>query len=75
MLRHFSRDVFQIFNLGNIFENFGQIVPKKWFLGKKITFFDFYGQHFQKYCLFQKFEKKKFLELCLNMLFKQFLHF
>ena len=28
MLRHFSRNGFQILNLGNIFENFDQNVPK-----------------------------------------------
>ena len=42
------------------------------FLKKNITFF--FGHIFQKYCLNQKFEEKKypFLEKCLNMLFKQF---
>ena len=42
-------------------------------------FFNKFGQNLQKYCLIQKIEKKKkkkkkkpFLELCLNMIFKQF---
>ena len=51
-------------------------MQRKWFFGKKILFFDFFGQNFQKYCLIQKFEKKKkkktFLELCLIMIFRQF---
>ena len=48
---------FQIFELGNIFENLDQKVPKnakKVFFWQKITFFDFFGQNFQKYCLIQK---------------------
>ena len=65
MLRHFSRNVFffQIFELGNIFENFDQKVPNN---AKKLI-----GQNFQKYCLIQKSEKL-FLELCLYMIFRQF---
>ena len=37
MLRHFSRNIFffQIFNLGNIFENFDKEMPKKWFFSTK----------------------------------------
>ena len=67
MLRHFSRNfcfffkfLIQIFELGNIFENFDQKVPKntkKVIFWQKIMFFDFFGQNFQKYCLIQKFEK------------------
>ena len=64
MLRHFSRNVFffQIFELGNIFENYDQKVPKnakKVIFWQKIMFLDFFGQNFQKYCPIQKFEKKK----------------
>ena len=38
-----------------------QKMPKKWFFWQKqkSCFFDFFGQDFQKYCLIQKFEKKK----------------
>ena len=59
MLRHFSRNnYFQIFELGNIFENFDQKVPKKVIFWQKIMFFfDFFGQNYQKYYLIQKFEK------------------
>ena len=61
MLRHFSRDVFQIFNLRNIFETFGQIVPEsaqKVISWQKNHIFLLLWSNFQKYCLFQKLEKK-----------------
>ena len=63
---------FQIFKLGNIFENFKQC-QKSDFWEKIVFFFTFFGQNFRKYCLIQKFEDKKMLlEWCLNMIFKQF---
>ena len=44
MLRHFSRNgfSFHIFELGNIFENFDQRVPKKVIFWQKIMFFFFF---------------------------------
>ena len=44
MLRHFSKNVFfffQTFKLGNMFENFDEKVPKKWFFCKKLWFLTF----------------------------------
>ena len=43
---------------------------KMWFFCQKINFLALFGQNFQKYCLFKNLEKKKFLENCLNMIFK-----
>ena len=49
------KQFFPIFDLGNIFDNFDQKVPKN---GKKVIFFfAFFSQNFQKYCLLEKFEK------------------
>ena len=54
MIIQFSRNrFFQIFDLGNIFENFDQKVPKngqKCDFWQKITFFAFESQNFEKYC-------------------------
>ena len=51
---------FLIINLGNIFENFDQKVPKKWFFFCKIScFFDFFGQNFSKILPNSKIWKKK----------------
>ena len=77
MLFFFFFFFFQISNLGNIFEKFTKkcqkMQKKSDFFWQKTHTFDFFGQNFQKYCLIQKIEKKKpFLELCLNMIFKQF---
>ena len=83
MLRHFSRKGFFKFLISTIFlkiltkkcQNFDKKMPKKWFFGKKSLkkkLLLFFGQYFQKYCLIQKSEKKMFLELCFNMIFKQF---
>ena len=68
---------FSNFKLGNIFENFDQKVPKnakKVIFWQKSCFLTFLVENFQKYCLIQKFEKKKkkVPRMCLNMIFKQF---
>ena len=57
MLRHNSRNgFFQIFKLGNIFENFDQKGKKSNFFANKSLFFSIFwyflaifGQNFQKY--------------------------
>ena len=48
MLRHNSRNgfFFQIFGLGNIFENFDQKSKKNVIFCQNITFLAFFGQNF-----------------------------
>ena len=77
MLRHFFF-FFQIFDLGNIFENFDQKcqkMPETWFFGKKscffFFFFYFFVQNVQKYCLIQNL-KIRSLSCVFYMAFKQF---
>ena len=77
MLRHFSRNrFFKIFNLGNISENFDQKVQKKCqksdFLAKNQVFFKFFWSTLSNILPNSKNWNKPFLELCLNMIFKQF---
>ena len=49
----------QILNLGNIFENFDQKVPKKWFFCKKSSFFTILVKIFKNVVWFKNLQKKK----------------
>ena len=77
MLRHNSRIfLIQIFEFANIFENFDQKSQRTWFFAPQFFFFfkSLFWQKFSKICPKIKIwkKKKKFLEKCLNMIFKQF---
>ena len=52
-------------------ENFDQKVPKKWFFGKKSCVLTWLVKIFKNIAQI-KHLRKPFLELCLNMIFRQF---